>query len=312
MRVLLAKILLAATVATAVPVFSQESLAVAGGTIVQADDGGAVLRVDLATAAVTVLATPSPGNGLTGIAALPDGRVFVSTANNTTAGSHLLQIDPVTGALIQDVGELEVDSAPIVVHDLAADPTTGLIYGVEVAALHGQDGGRGGTNMLMTIDPATAVVTVIGFPNIKTTNFMAIAFDAAGTLWAKPITDPELYSLDKATAQVSTTVVLDPGVGALGLGFAGDGTFAMSECCSEDRGTGGGVGNTLYRVDPLAGTATLVGLLGGDRRVHDFAIPVDPGGAPGPAIVEVPAVDRVGLALLAALVALAGLIWLRR
>jgi len=274
-------------------------LAVLGGNAVQADDAGAVVEIDPATGAATPLATPIPGESLTGIAVLPDGRVYVCTAD-ISGPAQLIEVDAQTGALLNVVGPLSDGVAPVVFHDLAADPTTGVLYGISIGDEAVAEG-AGSVNAFFTLDPATALATYVATPAPLNGGFMAIAFSNDGTLWGKVTNSPELYELDKSTGAVLSTVTLAPSVGGIGLGNAGDDTFYMAECCA------GVPGNILYRVDRLTGAATLIGSAGGNRRVHDFVI------AEGlPPIVEIPTLGGRGLLLLATALLAAGYLLLGR
>ncbi len=298
MRFLLRSLMVLVLVPVAPAAAQPHLLAVLGGTAVQADDGGAVVEIDPTTGVATPLATPLPGEGLTGIAALPNGRVYVSTAD-ISGPAQLLEVDAQTGALLAVVGPLSDGAIPVILHDLAADPTTGVLYGISIGADRATDGFA--SNALFTIDPATALATYVATPTGLAGGFMAIAFANDGTLWGKVTNSPELYELDKTTGAILSTVTLTPALGGLGLGNVGDDTFYMSECCASIPG------NVLYRVDRLTGAATLIGAAGGNRRVHDFVVA---GGLPS--IVEIPTLGGRGLAILATVLLAAGGVLLRR
>ena len=188
-------------------------LGVLGGNAVQSADAGAVVEIDPATGLASPLATPIPGESLTGIAALPDGRVFVSTAD-ISGSPRLLEIDPQTGDLLNIVGVFTDGTAPVVLHDLAGDPTTGMLYGASVGAdltaKGGSPEGSTSVNAIFTIDPATAVATFVGTPSPLTGGFLAIAFANDGTLWGKVSNAPELYRIDKGSGAILDTVTLAP------------------------------------------------------------------------------------------------------
>ncbi len=268
-------------------------LGVLGGGAVGADDAGAVVEIDPSTGAATPLATPMPGEGLTGIATLPNGRVYASTSD-ITGPAQLIEVSAQTGVLLDVVGPLTDDAGPLELHDLTADPTTGVLYGISVGAVRALEG-AGSTNAIFTVDPGTAVVTFVGTPAGLTGGFMAIAFTNDGTLWGKVQNAPELYQIDKSNGAVLATVIVTPSLGGLGLGNAGDDTFYMSECCT------GVPGNTIYRVDRLSGVATLLGSAGGTRRVHDFTV-----AGTAPSIVEIPTLGGRALLLFAAALLAAG------
>lgn len=275
-------------------IHAQAVFAVLGGGAQGASDAGSVARVDVLTGNLTILSTPAPGSGLTGIAALPDGRVFVSSANNNGAGTNaqLIQINPLTGATVAVIGDLTLGGNPEPVHDLAADPTTGLLYGV-----------LAGNRSLVTINPATAAMTSIGIPDYQgqDNGFAAIAFTPDGRLWSQEANGPDRWELNPATAAViagpvANTPSPDPGftVGSIALGALNNSTLLLAECCN------GTLGNTLYTLDLVSGTASFVGGMGGamgtERRVHDFAVVAIPA-------TQVPTQSFGGLMLLGLLLA---------
>lgn len=115
------------------------------------------------------------------------------------AGDHFGLVDLDTGAF-HLVGQLRsADGLTIFtdVENLAIDPATGAIYGVD-----------GGT--LLTIDPATAIATVIGDTGL--TDVDALTFNPAGELFAVdavPTTNPgELFQIDKTTATATRLTAL--------------------------------------------------------------------------------------------------------
>ena len=247
----------------AVPAAAQDRvLAVLGGTQQMAPDGGAVVEVDITTAAVTVLNTPSPGDGLTGIAQLNDGRVFVVTnSQGATGAATLIEIDPVDASVIQVVGPITVGGNQESVQDLAANPLTGELY----AASTGNE--MLSQNELFVIDPATAEGTVVGLPAYGSNNgYVAIAFTPDGRLWGKEANDDEYWEVDPADASIISgpTATTPDGVGSIGLGSLSDGRLLLSECCSFT------LGEDLYILDLTTQTSTLVGSMGTDRRIHDF------------------------------------------
>ena len=141
--------------------------------------------------------------------------VFLATKSQaqlygaTSAGGpgELYILSPTTGGVIQDVGPTNDASAqnyPIT--GLAFDPLTGILYGST-----GNAGGVASDARLVTIDPLTGLVTVIGSFNAGPTNSTGtpatmadIAFDSAGKLFGiASIGGPNLYSINIATGQAT-------------------------------------------------------------------------------------------------------------
>jgi hypothetical protein len=130
--------------------------------------------------------------------------LYAATASG--GPGELYIIDPATGSVIQDVGPTNDGvgtNYPIT--GLAFHPVTGVLYGStgnnppETAA------------RLVTINPATGLVTVVGSYNAGPTNSSGtpatmgdLAFDAAGNLYGVgTIGGPQLYSIDITTAQAT-------------------------------------------------------------------------------------------------------------
>jgi hypothetical protein len=157
------------------------------------------------------------------VAARADAAVlYASTAAG--APGELYKINAATGAVIQDVGPLnDASHVNYPVTGLAFHPTTGVLYG--------STGNAGGVDaMLITINPATGLVTPIGGFNAGPTNsggtpttMADIGFDAAGNLYGiASIGGPNLYKIDLATGQAT-------GVGANGVSTStGGGGIAVS------------------------------------------------------------------------------------
>jgi hypothetical protein len=137
-------------------------------------------------------------------------------ATSAGAPGELFILDKATGAVITDIGPLnDSDANNYSVTGLAFDPTTGVLYG--------STGGHTGTELL-TIDPATALVTVVGDYNTGVGgNTMAdIAFDSAGNLYGiSSVGGANLYTIDINTGQATE-------VAASGLSFTAGGGLAIS------------------------------------------------------------------------------------
>jgi len=136
---------------------------------------------------------------------------------STSAGSpgELWILNPANGSAIQDVGPLN-DSLGhnYAVTGLAFDPLTGVLYG--------STGGKSGTDLL-TIDPSTALVTVVGSYSVPNGTTMSdLSFDSAGNLYGISSTGgANLYSINIATGQATE-------VGPSGVSFTSGGGLAIS------------------------------------------------------------------------------------
>jgi Repeat of unknown function (DUF6923) len=135
---------------------------------------------------------------------------------STSAGGagELWILNPANGAAVQDVGALNDSLANnYAVTGLAFDPVTGVLYG--------STGGRTGTDLL-TIDPTTALVTVIGSYNVGGATMTDLAFDSAGNLYGiSSVGGANLYTINLATGQATE-------VGPSGVSFTAGGGLAIS------------------------------------------------------------------------------------
>jgi hypothetical protein len=127
---------------------------------------------------------------------------------STAAGAagELYRLNAATGAILQDIGPLnDASNANYPVTGLAFHPLTGVLYGSTGNANTAAQG------TLVTINPTTARVTVVGAFNAGPTNSSGdpatmadIGFDAAGNLYGlATIGGPNLYSINLATGQAT-------------------------------------------------------------------------------------------------------------
>lgn len=102
----------------------------------------------------SLFATTMPGGGV--VPSLTPGaqpRAQIAPGPVSTT-SRLLRLDPDTGAVLADVGEVhDADGSGIAIRDLTFDPAAGLLYGV------GGEGGGG--EEIYAIDPASAAAVEI-------------------------------------------------------------------------------------------------------------------------------------------------------
>jgi hypothetical protein len=215
-------------------------------------------------------------------------RLYAATAAG--AAGELYILNPATGAMVQDVGPLN-DSlgANYSITGLAFHPTTGVLYGSTGNA------NTAAQATLVTIDPATALVTVVGAFNAGPVNSSGspatmadIGFDPAGNLYGiASIGGPNLYSVDTTTGQA--TLVGPNGVASStsggGLAISPDGDFYGTPTSSRfgtfDSGTGAytNIGNPTKP----AGTGAY-GSLDYNRNVL-YGLNVGPGSPPPTALV---------------------------
>lgn len=150
------------------------------------------------------------------------GNLFATTAAGGPGELYL--INPANGALVQNVGLLnDAFSVNYPVTGLAFHPGTGLLYG----STGNSPVGTAAT--LISINPATAQVTVIGAFNAGPVNgsgtpatMADIAFDAAGNLFGVgSIGGPQLYSINLLTGQATV-------IGSTGLTSTTGGGLAIS------------------------------------------------------------------------------------
>ena len=179
----------------------------------------------------------------------------------TSAGGpgELYTLNPATGAMIQDIGSL-VDAFNV------NYPITGLAFNPITGVLYGSTGNSVGATAakLVTINPLTAQVTVIGSFNTGIVNSSGtpatmadLSFDASGNLYGvASIGGPQLYSINLGTGQA--TVIGNTGLtsttgGGLAIGPGGYfGTPTSSRFGTYNPATGA-YSNITNPVKPVGG-----------------------------------------------------------
>jgi hypothetical protein len=150
--------------------------------------------------------------GLLTLAAQADA----STLYGATSSGHgeLYVLNPATGSSLLDVGPLnDVSGLNYAVTGLAFSPTTGVLYG--------STGGVSGTKLL-TINPATGSVSVVGSFNAGSATMTDLAFDQSGNLFGIASSGgANLYSINSGTGQATV-------IGASGVSFTEGGGLAIS------------------------------------------------------------------------------------
>lgn len=258
---------------------------------------GAVVSLDPNTGNGTILGTPFGGVGLAGVAASPNGRVFAVTGFAPDGTNHLIEIDPFTGALINDIGSL-LDSGgdPCAINDLSYRPGTGTLFAMAANNNNfGTNCGIGGSTggYLLTINTVTAQYTVIGRDPGLGNNSGGITFASDGTLYFTPgwNTVGNLHTLDTATGNILTTVALSQLLGFHGLEIDPT-TGIMYASLPMDDNCCQALNNNIYTIDPTNGNVSLLGTPGGSL-VHDMTFLGTVG--------VVPALNYWGLAVVALL-----------
>lgn len=240
--------------------------------------------VDQMTGAFTTLGNPATGIGkevLSGVSFDASGRLWGTVPFDATGpvirGTILIEIDPATGQLIDEIGPIEdTGGQTLRITDLATQPSTDRLFGVAIRGSQVQ------APAVYIIDKATAVATFVG----ETFPFGGgLAFAPDGRLFFAT-TSSELARLDPATAQtIGNVIQLAECVDGLGI-RPSDGAFFATEC--------DGIGT--FRIDPTNGDLTP--LDSGEVDVTDLAFQL--GERPS---APVPALSVLALTLAVAVLA---------
>jgi Repeat of unknown function (DUF6923) len=190
---------------------------------------------------------------------------------STAAGGpgELYVLDASTGAAITDVGPLnDVTGANYPITGLAFHPTTGVLFGSTGNSVAGKEA------TLVTIDPLTAAVAVIGLFNAgpisssgKPATMADLSFDAAGNLYGVgSIGGPHIYSINTSTGQatvIGSSALTSASGGGLAITDAGDfyGTPTSSRFGTYDAVTGAFT-NIVAPVRPVGGAYAALAALG--------------------------------------------------
>jgi DNA-binding beta-propeller fold protein YncE len=252
-------------------VLAQETLlGVHGGPEVSSTPG-AISVIDQSNASYQIIANPVSGIGLTGIATDSNGRIFAASASRDFAqdGPHLIEINPATGGLLNDIGRLTTALGnDCYIGDLSFQPNTNTLFAV--AGNQGdtprcdQESSPGG--LLVTINTSTAEVTVVGRDETLGNSNGGIAFAGDGTLFFTPCwsTSGVLLTIDPATADILTSTPIADGSCYMGLAVRpSDGTlFGSYDYINSPS-------SVLVTLDPQTGAKTLVGQMD-TEIVHDL------------------------------------------
>lgn len=170
--------------------FDVEAIAfLADGQTLYAADGDKIGRLDLQTGAFRLVGSFGRGDGRAGIRSLDDvDGLTYDAKTNTLFGAHrranqlpdlLFKINPITGAVLEDgFGDgIDYIEIPLTaagdddVDDIAADPLTGILYGMV------NRGSAGG--MLVTINKENGAITELGVLNVN--NIEGLGFFSNGS-----------------------------------------------------------------------------------------------------------------------------------
>ncbi len=192
-------------------------------------------------------------------AASASGEVLYGADGAGGRVSDLLVIDPATGNVTDDVGQIGFS-----VTGLAEDPTTGVLYGVTGA----QDLTNPG--FLLTVDERTGAGTLIGDLLPATSDPVAdITFRSDGTLFGWSEHTDDLVTIDKATG--AATVVGNAATSTSGSGVAFGPTGTLFAAIKRDNGP-------LYTVNPATGAVTAGPTMTGTRGNTVAALAFDSAG----------------------------------
>ncbi len=150
---------------------------------------GWLVEADQAAGAIIPVGHPDNIARISGLAFASYDLLYASTLGGggfpdvppPSNSSRLITINPNTGALASNIGLIRVGpSGPgLSISDLAIQPTTGTLYGIESRDAAGGLGPPNGN--LYTIDRATGVATLVGTTGLEN---VSLAFGPDGTLYA--------------------------------------------------------------------------------------------------------------------------------
>jgi len=257
------------------PVFAQETMLGVHGGNQQSGTPGAVSIVNQSNANTTLIANPSPGVGLTGVATNSTGRIFASTGwnhGNPATGPRLLEINPATGAVMNDVGRLRTAAGDsCYVGDLSFQPGSNVLFGVLADQADEDCTWQGSTEtggVLVTINTSNAMVTMIGRdPSLGNSNG-GLAFHPDGTLYFTPCWDDSglLITLNPASAAITASRNLSQDTCYMGLAARpSDGKLFASYNWETNIDP-----FVLVTLDPGNGSATPVGHTYSAGIIHDL------------------------------------------
>jgi len=216
-----------------------------------------------------VLYNVDPGSGATsnpratgladvaGIAFAPDGTLFGLTTfasasvNPSSVSNALYTIDPTSGTATL-VGATGLSN--IFEGDLAFDPTTGKLYGLQsLPSVPSSE------RDLFQLNPATGQATVLGAVRTAGGDLSAMAFDNSGNLFIVDTSSASVLRVDKSTGAVLSSVSLS--LSSLGelAGMAVDAETGIVYFGNGNVVNGVSTSGSLYTLDTATGALTLQG-----------------------------------------------------
>ncbi|MGC4098274.1 MAG: hypothetical protein QM706_14260 [Nitrospira sp.] len=246
--------------------------------------------INTTTGAQTALGS-SGINRLNSLAATSSGELYSVGGPTTNNQSHLVRINPVTGAgtdlgaITYDIAPPTIGGAPVGVTGLAADAAGNL-----VATLFS-------SQSIYRINPTTLQATQLTPANGLSANIVGLDFSPTGILYGTTVgtgSGGGLVTINTTTWQASRVSLLPDFPWAMqSIAFDNDGTlWGISSSMGDPSGSG-----RIYTIDPVSGIATLkFGLgLSNDFRAIEFL----PAAVPVPAAVWLFGSGLVGLVGLA-------------
>jgi len=228
---------------------------------------GAIVTIDQGNGDQTFIGDPTLSEVLPGLAFDWSGKLYaVNNSPGSVNPSTLIEVDPITGALLNTIGVVtDQAGAQLKISDLAVRPDTDELYGVTSSSGNNQDN-------LYKIDKNTAVATLIG---AGPGSFLSIAFAPDGTLYMTNqngciSNDDFLREINPDTAGVISTIALSSDIDADALGVRSDGTIFAS--------TGNACGDptSIWTINPVNGNVNFVGSgLNGISDIAFFPAPKD-------------------------------------
>ena len=197
--------------------------------------------------------TPETQNVISPITISPFGGTF--DASNTDFmyiidynDSHLKKVEIATGNVI-DIGLCSSISAAQMWTGIAVDKTSDVMYGITTDISE---------SYIYTIDPATAVATVIGATGIP--GAIDVAIDGTGQMYSFDLVGDNSYSINKETG--ASTLLGSIGYDAnYAQGMGWDPEADIVYLAAYNNATGSG---ELRILDRVTGNTTLVGGMGGE------------------------------------------------
>ncbi len=216
-------------------------------------------------------------------------------ATAASGAGELYLLDQESGLPIEDIGALnDADGLNFGITGLAVHPTTGVLYGSTHNLMVADPATLA---RLVTIDPVTARVTVIGPFNAgnvgtRPATMADIGFDSSGNLYGVgTVGGPQIYSIDLASGQatvIGTTGLTSTSGGGLAVSATGIlyGTPTAGRYGTYDLATGAftlitnpvkPLGGAYAALDFNSETGTLFGLnLGPDPAFETRLVTIDP------------------------------------